>query len=282
MELIKSYEKYVEIVREFKKYCNTYVSNLFLLPQEIKSIINDGRLYFVRLEGVLLLLIDEGYYLHLYYYWDLRKDIHFPQTKKNILIEQIYNENGILEQAEVVRSKCLNAGAKYKKKSYQIEATEEQRNNLLEKEYVKSKLKLQEQGLTVACARTDDLTFIFALWRKYLDVYDFRYLSADAIETMLKNQNILVIQNSANEILASECVELSGRRSLGYHLVVDHEARGKGLGKTLMMEWYNIANQNQVKICNVWVAENNKVSMSCHLKAGTKTGKVSEQYVVEI
>ena len=82
MELIKSYEKYVEIVREFKKYCNTYVSNLFLLPQEIKSIINDGRLYFVRLEGVLLLLIDEGYYLHLYYYWDLRKDIHFPQTKR--------------------------------------------------------------------------------------------------------------------------------------------------------------------------------------------------------
>ena len=48
-----------------------------------------------------------------------------------------------------------------------------------------------------------------------------------------------------------------------------------------MMEWYNIANQNQVKICNVWVAENNKVSMGCHLKAGTKTGKVSEQYVVE-
>lgn len=64
--------------------------------------------------------------------------------------------------------------------------------------------------------------------------------------------------------------------------MVDHEARGKGLGKALMMEWYNIANQNQVKICNVWVAENNKVSMGCHLKAGTKTGKVSEQYVVEI
>ena len=282
MELIKSYERYVEIVREFKKYCNTYVSNLFLLPQEIKSIINDGRLYFVRLEGVLLLLIDEGYYLHLYYYWDLRKDIHFPQTKKNILIEQIYNENGIIEQAETVRNKCLNAGAKYKKKSYQIEATEEQRNNLLEKEYVKSKSELQKQGLILTHAKTDDLNSIFALWRKYLDVYDFRYMSSGTIETTLKNQNILVIQNSANEILASECVELSGRRSLGYHLVVDHEARGKGLGKALMMEWYNIANQNQVKICNVWVAENNKVSMSCHLKAGTKTGKVSEQYVVEI
>ena len=121
---------------------------------------------------------------------------------------------------------------------------------------------------------------IVRLWKQYLEVYDFTYMSNYLIENMISRKEILAIKNENKEVIASKCMSFSNVRSVGFHLVVDSAYLGMGLGKMMMYEWLLLAREKGIKICNAWIAENNFVSLSCHLKAGMKTGKISEQYII--
>ena len=279
MELIESYEVYDEYVKKIRLVQKKCETNLFLLPKDICTIIADKRMYLDTADGLINILVDEGYYYHLYYIWNLCYPMIFPKVNKNILIENIYNLKGSSECAELVKSRCLDSGAKFNKRSYQIEIIESQRNTILESEYETLKKHLHLQNLEIVNANKTDILQIVDLWKKYLEVYDFTYISEQLMDEMISRKEILVVRNQNGEVLAAKCMNFKGARSVGYHLVVNPAYRGRGLGKMLMYEWLSRAKQKDIKVCNVWVAENNKVSLSCHLKAGKITDKVSEQYI---
>lgn len=281
MELIDSYAQYEMYIKKFRQNQKAVGTNLFLLPKDLKAIIEERRLYFGQTESIIRILVDEGYYYHLYYIGDLN-DLSFPKVQKDVLIENIYNLKGNTEQAEILRKVCLQAGARFNKKSYQIEITENPRNILLDNEYGILKKQLNAKGLYIDFAEKKDMSQIAGLWEQYLEVYDFTYMSNHLIENMISQKEILAIKNEKKEVIASKCMSFSGVRSVGFHLVVDSVYRGVGLGKMMMYEWLFLGREKGIKICNAWVAENNLVSLSCHLKAGMKTGKISEQYILPV
>lgn len=280
MNLISDYQEYRELYKEFHTTGTSYETNLFLFPKEIQHIIDEARLYYMIENNIFYLLADEGHHYHMYYYWDLTHTPILPTLDKPILIEIIYNEKVKHEHISLIGNNLINAGAIYRKKSYQIEINNTERNNLLKAEYLVLQHKLTNNQMQIVYAQHEDVPAIRYLWDEYLDPFDFNDISEMTLKKMLNEKQILIIKDNRNKIIASKCMTLSKKRSLGFHLVVSPEARGLSLGKTLMCEWLKISDQQGIAFCNAWIAENNRISMNCHLKGGYKTGKISEQYII--
>lgn len=280
MNLIKDYQEYQEILKGFRKKGVSYEKNFFLLPKEIRSLIEEARLYYLIENEILYLLVDEGHHYHLYYFWDLSRTPVLPELDKPGLIENIYNENAKQENNNLIREMLLNAGAVFKKKSYQIEIESDGRKALLDAEYSDTQEKLKKYEMEFAFAQKEDIPEVKVLWDNHLEAFDFNNFTETTIDKMLAEKQIIVIKDKLGKVVATECMDIFGNRSLSYHLVVAPEARGRSLGKAFMCEWLKRTEESGIATCNCWIAEDNTVSMNCHLKAGHKTGKVSEQYII--
>ena len=280
MKKIETYYEYEMLVKQFRKKSDITVNNLFLLPTELKKLIEEERFWGQESNNSLIFLADESSYYHLYYFWNPDYDLDLCAFDKDCLVEYIYNIQGKSDFSEVMREQFLRRQLKLNKVSYQIEILEEQRDKVLEAQYELNKTSLQKRGVTIKFAKRKGMNAIKRLWEEYLDHYDFGYLPEWEVDRMLESQEILVAVDKNGDILGSKCMKWAHKRSLGYHLVVSPSARGMGVGKQLMYEWFFLAKQKNIKICNAWVASDNEVSLKCHLIAGQKTGKVSEQYLL--
>lgn len=281
MQKFTTYEEYKDLTKGFRKAHAPLDSNLFLLPDELKSTIAEGRMSYTLTDDALLLYVDEGYYYHLYYFLPLSSELPEIRLDKQVLVEIIYNEKRENETVQALRDKCLRAGARYKKKSRQMEMPLSRMREVLDSDYEAVESRLKSEGISFSFAEKKDLPKIKSLWEQFLDPLDFKYMPLSVMEKMAENNEITTARNEQGEVIAGECIQISGSRSLSYHLAVDIPARGKGLGKAFMYHWFLVTLESSAKIGNAWFAEDNTVSINCHLKAGEFTGKVSEQYVFD-
>lgn len=157
MQKFTTYEEYKDLTKGFRKAHAPLDSNLFLLPDELKSTIAEGRMSYTLTDDALLLYVDEGYYYHLYYFLPLSSELPEIRLDKQVLVEIIYNEKRENETVQALRDKCLRAGAHYKKKSRQMEMPLSRMREVLDSDYEAVESRLKSEGISFSFAEKKDL-----------------------------------------------------------------------------------------------------------------------------
>lgn len=88
---IQSYEQYVNLVKDFRKNKKIF-SNCYMLPSEIKRLIELKCFYKVKTSQGLVFVDDEGGYYHTLLYVDLSEKFRLPVLDKDALVENVYYE----------------------------------------------------------------------------------------------------------------------------------------------------------------------------------------------
>ena len=280
MEKVQTYEKYRELLKGYKREHKGIVTNMYMMPDKLKKIIGQGRLFYVCGEEALIFLSDEKTHFRLYFYQNEACKVNLPKLEKRILIELIFNENCETSSLNQIKELYKDAGFQFKKRCYLYSASVEARERTLELEYVDVTTRLEKCHLVSEYAKEDDLFQIKLLWDKYLDKYDFEYLTKEELVHLVEQKEILIIKDH-NRVIATECLMTTGNnKRLECHLAVSEKYRGYGLGKMILFQGFRKSLEEDVEFYSAWIDEENLTSIKLHLKAAVKTERVLEHYIL--
>ena len=111
LEYVDSYEQFKLLVKDKKsKSSNKVFTNCYMLPQEIKRLIDLKSFYRIKTEEGLVFADDEGGYYHTLFYVDFTENITLPDLDKDILVENIYYEGRKNSKQEEFEEFLYNIG----------------------------------------------------------------------------------------------------------------------------------------------------------------------------
>ena len=111
---IESYEQYTALVKEAKANSeHKLFFNCYMLPAEIKRLIELKNFYQVKTKDGLVFIADEDVYYHMVFFVDLHKRFSLPYVEKDVLVENIYYEGRKTEAQEKFEEFLLDLGCTF-------------------------------------------------------------------------------------------------------------------------------------------------------------------------
>ena len=249
MTEIKSVEQFNEKVKAFRGENKKTVSNCFLMPGEIMSLISENRIFIAEYPQWLLILCDREGYSNLYYYTTADSDeAYVKEFLGTVSDREIYMDivtrrgRGDLDTPE----RLIKSGIAGKYKKYQ-----RMQLPLSEVEIKEDSLKVAE-GYTLT---TDycDYNELMNLWKNALDEKSTPLPTTDEIADLHKQGNIFSILTECGKLAAVIILSVSSKQGLLQHLSVSPEHRRKGLAASLMAASFAAAIKIGLNMVRLWV-----------------------------
>ena len=100
MNHINSYDQYLEILDGFKKREGRSSTNKLMMPDEVKDLIEAGKLLYAEEEHVLWLYIDEGDYYSASFYVPADQPVKMHGQDKDVIVDLMGNQTRNNDQWE--------------------------------------------------------------------------------------------------------------------------------------------------------------------------------------
>lgn len=282
MKKIECFDEYKELISENKRHYGKIKSNCFLLLDNIKHYIGQGRMYYENLDGGDIVYVDEVRYCNAYYFWGVDYLQQFPRLDKDktICIEEIDVNNRRKADIDDMNSVLLKQGFQARPVNHEIILELEAHNEKLRQCFREDLRKLEEQGLRLVDADEKYAEQICSLWEASLAPTDLPY---DHLNFRKYEDDKVVCLINAEELVCGATWWHDGKKIRdGRHIVVNPLYRRRGLGDALLHAWLVDALNCGMNRARTWVADNNTKSDIMHGKAGfIHSGKNSTQYILE-
>lgn len=267
MYKLESFDMYKELKAELKNQPGKLINNIYFMPNEIKRLIDLGKIYYESREDGLYFYVDEGDYLHLYFLKNDEVKLQALENEKQLVLDFVFKENQqefVLEQA----NEWLDIGfTRYKR-------------------YVRMKKNLKEQffetnksRFVVSFATIDDADSIIELWRESLDVLSTPLPCVAEMKDMIEAGNVYCIKDNG-DLVAAVYMNCAGKSVTLSHLSVSSKYRKQGIASILVNgALTNMINQG-IENCILWVDEKNTPAYKMYEKYEfIPDGLISDQYL---
>ncbi len=252
--------QFYDTVNTFKTVSEKTFTNCFLMPDEIKLLISQRRIFVKNLPEWLLIFCNREDYTNLYYYTTENSSAScIKEFLKDFENNNIYTDivsrfgKGDLATPE----KLVAYGCAEKYKTYQ-------RMQLsfkdVDSNFSNSKLP---EGYKLAFDYCD-FDALTELWKQTLDEKSTPLPQKDELLQLCKGQNFLTVLTENNELAGVVLLSASSKQGLIQHLAVANKHRRKGLAMHLMNSVILTAKQHNLNMVRLWVDCNNSSAIALY------------------
>lgn len=271
MEQIVDYKEWIASEKQTDR---KWLTNLYLMPDQLQMLAEEKRLYGQKLPaGGFVLLVDEGEYDSLHFKVKSLEEFSFDKREKPVLAEIVYRES---KQQEIQVLEDLLAA-----NGFEIRARFVQFIKNLPKEESSWAEEKQHDEYKIARGTLADKEVILKLWQELLEPYDFQDFCKEKLDEYLLDGKIFCAKDISGIVRGACLFEQHGKRYSYRHLVVDSAHQGKRLGSALLRycEAYGI--HRGCRSAAEWVALDNYSSLAINRRQMQESDKKMVQYVLE-
>lgn len=263
MERIRDLTQLNELLGPYLK--RRHVTNNFTLPAAYATLIDEGRLFYIRQDGLFLLADMDNYYRFYYHLNDAETNFTVSTDKPGVA-EVAFSERKIPPE---IGSGCLEkANFKPSVKRLRMVAREE------EFQPVKRREKAELPAFRIERAGVERLDGMKELLEKNFDsLTGFLPSRADLEKAVEAGEVFCVLTEGGKEEDPSEIqgvlhMDVVNKTSNLLHIAVADHARNRGIGWALLEKWKEAASQRGVTKYMLWVAEGNQAARKMYESAG--------------
>lgn len=263
---IESFSQYKYYVQKTKKLPNL-ITNCYLLPNQIKQMIQANRLFVMEKENMILLLEKEDHFFRIYYYLSLSAKYEklvfdCPAVIEFVFQHEIsenqYKEIAILHTLGFTlgrESARMSVGADYNFPIAKIGCC------------------------NVSRAVSSDADNVLCIIKKYFNPLYAYVPNKDQLLKAIQKESIFIIRQN-DEIAALLFAETNQKNVEIRHLVVIERYRSYGFAKQLLQE-YHAKYKDMVRLFFHWVDLHNTSALQLYKKFGYSfDGRRANEYVM--
>lgn len=280
MVRIESVEEYRALIREMRNKQRKTESNCFLMEEQIKKYIQQGRFFCQSYTEGILFLVDELNFYTAYYLWNQGAAFEdFRQDKPLMLCE--YDSSGRRKDyIHAIETKLFGSGFSLLKISEMavLNTIHLSADEIALDRYKKA---IRSFGLEIIeCKETELKDKIISLWDRSLHVTDI--VLDDRVFLQNDQMTVICLVDKNREVAATGSLYYQGKTCQFRHQVTAAQYRRMGLGEALEKVQVRRACEDGIKEISVFINEDNVASWRLHEKVGfQRSGKTSRQYVLD-
>ena len=276
-------QEYKDLVRSTKKCFGGKVkSNCLLMSSYFALPAEEGRLSYDVLANGLLVYLDEGSFMTMYYFWNPEEELEVIKKGKPVIVEELLSSSAAGSSSESFYEK---AGLRKMRTNLQYVLDVDQRSEASEALAARCQSALSyvyEQGFAIGpCVSVEQQTEIVALWEQELDLGD---VPADHQDFFNRQDSSVVYIAEREGVLAGTYWWKDERRYVrsGRHIVTHPHFVRHGIATALLAACVQDARDNGMRQLVTWIDSKNQASIRMHEKFGfVATGRLAEQYVLD-
>lgn len=273
MRLVGSYEEYTQVTKRIRFENNGFTAD------QIKTHIEDGRLWHKRMDARQILLFDEREFMQLI----LSKEIAEAETAMptevampshtNCLFPEIevpmvcflVNEQTCKEQLEQWAFRFVCASDKYL-----LDLSEIEQGPFPDSFSICFQTKDHEEFLQV-----------IKLWEDNLPKVELPVITYEDFRDLEKNRQMILVKDKKNDQIVGACYyDTFISISTIHHIVVSRDYRNQKLASTLIRTWLIQLAEKNLRKAVAWIEEDNRGSQKTFEKFGfVKSNIQSYQYI---
>ena len=280
---IRDVQEYKDLVRSTKKRLGGKVrSNCLLMSSYFALPCEEGRLFGDVLEDGLLVYLDEGSYLTMYYFWNPEAELEVVRQEKPVIVEELV-PSGAIDPA----SKSFYEGAGLRKMRTNLQYAldidgRSEGSEALAARCGSALSHAREQGFALArCDSVERQAEVLALWEQELELGD---VPADHRDFVERGDGSVVCVAEYEGALAGTYWWKDERKTVRSvrHIVTSPRFVRRGIASALIAACVQDAQACGMRQLVTWIASGNRASIGMHEKFGfVATGRVAEQYVLD-
>lgn len=273
MTTVTSLGQFSKTVSDFRKSHGKILTNCFLMPDEISSLVSDGRISLKEDGDWLFLIVDNYDYRALYYYTE--KDAPLDAVERlahslgeNALIIDITLRGKTGDSETLERLVGAGLAERYKKYIRLFRPFTEE-NVVEDVDFC--------QGYHTVTTGVDPKEIV-ALWKRTLDEKSTPLPREWEVQSLIDNGDLICVVDSNGELSAVMMNTLSRKQQMLWHLSVVENHRRKGLAVALYVKCLVRAQKAGANISRSLVDVNNIPSLTLAKRFGFEPdGLICEQ-----
>lgn len=264
MKKFKNFDEYIQIVSVAQKNKLNNI-NCYLMPDEIKSLINAEKLSYLCNENTLQLVVENQRYCKIYFYGNLDFEFIPFKTDKPILTDLAYS-NVKTPNFLNLQNKFADLGFCINSSVTRMDCNNFDNYNCKETQFIVDKLQKEE------------IDEVYNLWEENFDFVESLLYGKDEIINLL-NQ-IYVLKDKQNHIYGAMELIINNNVAWIQKIAIKKAYQGKGLGAVLENFCLNKCKTLGIKKILLYTVDSNLNAQSFHKKFGFKPdGKFNCQYI---
>lgn len=268
MECLRNIETYFEMINSINKEFSPTYTNCYLSQGKAGKLIEEKRLYYEKVNGGLLLYLDQNRYYEMYYYLNLNADWSVNSQEKDIVIKNIYVENRKNRKLIFLEEKIKSSGFYLLDTLKQVGGDVDTILLNLQKSYNQACNIMQMYGFSLVELDETLLPQIreFEEHIKEIPIYQIPYFEDCEIRSLGKEGRAVGIVDADKKLCA---MKFFFDRDLPYGYFAVKKEYQKMFGMAIVLSYYSLKylKEKQIKLAN-WIELNNNKSIEYHLKLG--------------
>lgn len=273
MTTVTSLEQFSKTVSDFRKSHGKVLTNCFLMPDEIASLVSEGRISLKEDGGWLFLVVDNYDYRALYYYTEkdapldaVERFVHSLGENSLIIDITLRGKTGDSETLE----RLVDAGLAERYKKYIRLFRPFTEDNVVEDVDFREGYHAVTTGV--------DPKAVVALWKKELDEKSTPLPRECEIQSLIENGDLICVVDDNGDLSAVMMNTISRKQQMLWHLVVSENHRRKGLAVALYIKCLVRAQKAGASISRSLIDVNNIPSLTLAERLGFEPdGLICEQ-----
>ena len=257
MNRIETYEQCIDVIKHFKEKAGHVKTNFYMLPDEMKKMINSRSIYYQMSHDLLLFYIEESDYLHVYY-WAADRTIPIIKDAGKVMVLDLVARDIENQEEQRWKKAGFESYKLYSRMKYDLGSWNG-----------KGVGAWRDDTYLISSANINDIKGIASLWRVCLDCYSTSLPTLAEMEQLVAAQHIYCISQE-QKIIGAVYMEVASKTCMLKHLSVDSLYRRQGLGSVLMNYALKKMVEEGVKNCVLWVDIENIPAYENYVKYGFK------------
>lgn len=254
---LTSIEQWNELLSNYQQkdtLCNNYN-----MPAEIEKLINVGRLSVLECKNNLFLLHQKAKCRRVYYYLNNLEESFNMKVEDDLVVEILFRQEKGLPQSEIDY---------FSKNGFQLNKRRDQYSGTY-KTLIASSLT---NGVLIRKANSlEEVKISCNLFNRVFDNYSGDYITEEEIPVLYDEGSIIVATDYTGIFLGALHQTIVKTTAWVSHIAVIEEARGKGVGKSLLntfVEWNKCDGHGRYML---WVQSQNTAAIDMYLRKGFKS-----------
>lgn len=282
MEQFKEYGSYYKFINQIIKDNSPIITNCYLYQDKIQKLIMQGRFYYEKVDGGVMLYVDEKEYYQAYYYLNVDKELHITCKEKDIVLKNIYMEGKKNIKLLHLEEKIKASGFYLLDKLGQIECDIQTIETKLKSPYRVALKLLEKSGFLITAPDKKLINQIRELQNniKTIPIYQIPYFTDEEILSMGKEGRIVCIVDERKRLCAIK-VYIEENSSYGYVAIKDEYQKVYGMVVILSFYTLDYLKKNNIKLLG-WIASSNNDSIKYHMNLGYHwTGRYTDEWILK-
>ncbi len=262
MDKFQNVEEYNNLVNGVRKEFKPTLTNCYLYPEEVERYISQGRLYYEKYVGELLIYSDEMTHYRIYYYWNQNYPFLVYKKDKVCAVANIYRGAEKSEKLLKAEEALLGAGFNQGDRMRHIEADWEVFQKQLRKFLPPAEKLFLEAGLKVM-KPTKEMCPKIREFQKHMETIPFYEMQYITDSEMCESGKVICIVNQEGEVCA---VDSWGNQ--GWKGILEEYRKSCGISLIQCKLLAEHLQERKIKKLTGMISETNVQSIRFHFALG--------------